>query len=393
MYLRRVSVKKLTENPATSGHYEYWIGQQADGTPIWSTNRSSGVPIFTDVNVPQGASPAGGAVYDPGLGRYILTAGHGNSLGQVGFFEGPHPWGPWATIAYYDDWGGYNEAAGEGVSLSFPTKWIGGDGKTLWAVFSGVTNGFDSFNLAKVSLVVNSAMPQLTAPALGSVLVEGNTVTAQGVGSNLTWSAALVKEGGPAFATAKGNTFTFVVPNGLTAGETIRVTLTNSTSSLYRDYLVSGSSSSSLSNVTIQSVSSGANYQVSSAKVDALAYIDRSYVFTQLSAGLTGARFIQAANDDKWVTSDKYLQFSVDSAATLYVCYSAQATTLPAWLDDGTWTLSAESCGLNDNGVSTVPRVVYEKKVSAGSVTLGGNRQAPSAGVGNFSNYLVLVSY
>jgi len=147
-----------------------------------------------------------------------------------------------------------------------------------------------------------------------------------------------------------------------------------------------------LPNVTIQSVSSGASYQVSSAKVGAVAYIDRSYIFTQLSAGLTGARFIQAANDDKWVTSDKYLQFSVDSAATLYVCYSAQATTLPAWLDDGTWTLSAESCGLNDNGVSTVPRVVYEKKVSAGSVTLGGNRQAPSAGAGNFSNYLVLLS-
>jgi hypothetical protein len=112
--------------------------------------------VFSDPNIRPGTFAAASVVYDAPLGRYLLAAWHGPATGEIGFFEGQTPWGPWATLAYYDDWGGLNETAGEATGLSLPTKWISSDGKTLWAVFSGMNNGadneFDSLNLVRGTL-------------------------------------------------------------------------------------------------------------------------------------------------------------------------------------------------------------------------------------------------
>jgi hypothetical protein len=108
------------------------------------------------INTEPGTFAVASVVYDAPLGRYLLAAWHGLATGQIGFFEGPAPWGPWATVAYYEDWEGLNETAGEATGLSVPTKWISPDGRTLWAVFSGVNNGadneFDSLNLVRGTL-------------------------------------------------------------------------------------------------------------------------------------------------------------------------------------------------------------------------------------------------
>jgi hypothetical protein len=155
IYLRRVRSAEITVDPATPGHFEYWAGFAGD-SPHWSTNEPDAKAVFSDPNVEAGTFAAANVVYDAPLGRYLLACSHGPATGQIGLFEGPTPWGPWATVAYYEDWQGLNETAGEATGLSVPTKWISPDGRTLWAVFSGVNNGadneFDSLNLVRGTL-------------------------------------------------------------------------------------------------------------------------------------------------------------------------------------------------------------------------------------------------
>jgi hypothetical protein len=109
--------------------------------------------VFTD---PNGVTPSS-VVYVPGLKRFLLTCFHAGP-GQLGVFDAPTPWGPWTTIAYYEDWG-QMEADGEGLTCGFPQKWISADGLTLWSIFSvygdGAKKGIyahDKFNLVKATL-------------------------------------------------------------------------------------------------------------------------------------------------------------------------------------------------------------------------------------------------
>lgn len=158
LYLERIHPELLTADPATSRSFEYftgtaWFSRQTH----WSAQEGNAVPVFTDGNNVQGPS----AVYDAPLRRYLLTTGHyasgddnDSSAGQVGIFEAPNLWGPWRTVAYYEDWANLKaETSGDFLSLRIPSKWISSDGKTLWAVFSGLKT-FDSFNLVRGALSV-----------------------------------------------------------------------------------------------------------------------------------------------------------------------------------------------------------------------------------------------
>lgn len=158
LYLERIRPDLLTSDPTTTQSVEYFAGasRRARGAR-WSVQEAQATPVFADRNNVQGPS----AVYDRALGRYLLTVGHyasGNdndsSAGQVGLFEAPNPWGPWGTIGYYENWGGFKaETAGDFLSLRIPSKWISSDGRTLWAVFSGLKS-FDSFNVVQAVLSV-----------------------------------------------------------------------------------------------------------------------------------------------------------------------------------------------------------------------------------------------
>jgi hypothetical protein len=156
VYLRRVRSDQLTADPSGSDHFEYFSGLDPAGGAHWSMTEADAEAVFFDRNSSAGTFAPASVVYDAPLGRYLLAVWHGTATGQIGFFEGQNPWGPWATMGYYDDWGGFNETAGEATGLSLPSKWISSDGRTLWVVFSGVNNGgnneFDSFNLVKVIL-------------------------------------------------------------------------------------------------------------------------------------------------------------------------------------------------------------------------------------------------
>jgi CubicO group peptidase (beta-lactamase class C family) len=71
------------------------------------------------------------AVYDPGIGRYLLALGYDHA-GGWGLFDAPEPWGPWTTVLHRD----WDVASTHGYRL--PAKWISADGLRLTLVFSGV---------------------------------------------------------------------------------------------------------------------------------------------------------------------------------------------------------------------------------------------------------------
>lgn len=91
-------------------------------------------------------------IHSPVINRYILTVPHGGA-GKLESSTHPRPCGPWTTVAYYDNWGGF-DSRGEGLLYSFPTKWISGDGLTMWAIFSGVGQ-LNVFNALQVTLTVS----------------------------------------------------------------------------------------------------------------------------------------------------------------------------------------------------------------------------------------------
>lgn len=148
-FLGRVPEERIRDRAA----YEFFCGMGA-GRPIWTKDPSRMRPVFHD---PHGANDLTSVVYSPALKRY-LAAGYHSGPGQLGVFDAPEPWGPWTTVAYYEDWGRMG-AAGEGLTCSFPAKWMSPDGLNLWCVFSvygdgakqGI-NAHDRFNLVKATL-------------------------------------------------------------------------------------------------------------------------------------------------------------------------------------------------------------------------------------------------
>jgi hypothetical protein len=149
LYLARAPRNGLRERAA----YEFFQRVDAAGAPVWVANSAQAQPVFTD---PNGVTP-GSVVYDPGMSRFLLTCFHVGP-GQLGVFDAPTPWGPWTTVAYYEDWGQMG-AEGEGLTCGFPQKWMSADGLTLWSIFSvygdgakkGI-NAHDKFNLVKATL-------------------------------------------------------------------------------------------------------------------------------------------------------------------------------------------------------------------------------------------------
>ncbi|MCX7007211.1 MAG: DUF4185 domain-containing protein [Kiritimatiellaeota bacterium] len=146
LYLARVPAGRLRERAA----YEF-----SRGPETWSSDATQAQPIFNDA---RGVS-SGTLTYAAALKRFLLTVFH-TGPGQLGVFDAPTPWGPWTTVAYYEDWSRMG-AEGDGLTCSFPAKWMSADGLTLWSVFSvygpGAKQGIrahDQFNLLKATLTL-----------------------------------------------------------------------------------------------------------------------------------------------------------------------------------------------------------------------------------------------
>jgi hypothetical protein len=141
-YLGRVHRAKLKARDT----YEFFAGLGADNTPIWSSDANDRKPHFTDPTGVEGIQ----VIYNVAIKRYLLTA-HRGDQGTLGIFDAPEPWGPWTTVAYYDNWLDLKGtgAKREMLFVNIPTKWISADGKTLWVIFTG---GLDRFNMVRASL-------------------------------------------------------------------------------------------------------------------------------------------------------------------------------------------------------------------------------------------------
>jgi hypothetical protein len=131
LFMARVPKERIRERSA----YEFYAGLSEKGTPLWTSEANRMKPVFGDTN---GVSPPA-VVWNPALRRFLLTTFH-IGPGQLGVFDGPTPWGPWTTVAYYADWGQMG-SAGEGLNCDFPEKWMSADGLTLWCVFSVYGDG------------------------------------------------------------------------------------------------------------------------------------------------------------------------------------------------------------------------------------------------------------
>jgi hypothetical protein len=146
--LARVSTAQIMDRRA----YEFFAGMDAEGRPVWVSDVAKRQPVFTDAN---GIGWGVRVVYNAGIRRYLLTVFHGSASehgdGSWGIFDAPEPWGPWTTIAYYNNWIDATPKFG----FEFPSKWISNDGKTVWMVFSG-TGVYDSFNLVKAELILRN---------------------------------------------------------------------------------------------------------------------------------------------------------------------------------------------------------------------------------------------
>ena len=154
IFTHRVARDRLREAVA----YQTVKAFDGNGGPKWGPGTGGRKPIFEDAN---GTMSVPRVVYNAGLDRYILTVGHCRTE-QLGIFDAPNPWGPWTTVAYYSDWGGYQSGEGAyALGWDFPTKWMSEDGKTMWCVYSGSDRGgtlpdgariLDRFHIAKATL-------------------------------------------------------------------------------------------------------------------------------------------------------------------------------------------------------------------------------------------------
>jgi hypothetical protein len=149
--------------------YQAFNGVDLNGDPKWVTGSFSTLvsamkPVFVD----QQSRPLGlsKVVYNAGLNRYIASAE--GAVNQVAFYEAPNPWGPWASIGYFNSnpsdnsggwgnlgqgisltgWGGGSH--GDGLGIHFAPKWTSTNGQTMWVVFS--SDGTASSSASLVSL-------------------------------------------------------------------------------------------------------------------------------------------------------------------------------------------------------------------------------------------------
>jgi DNA-binding beta-propeller fold protein YncE len=129
-------------------------------------------------------------------------------------------------------------------------------------------------------------------------------------------------------------------------------------------------------------VSDNRQYQKAVMTVGESVFVDRNYTFTHIPAVLEGQEFIRTANDDKDVTTEDFLTFTLTEDATVYVLYDMRSINAPEWLDDGSWEITNHFVVTDD-----IIRRVYQKAFPAGEVTLGGNAQPPAGGP--LSNYNV----
>lgn len=150
MILARVSVDSILSR----NRYRFVTGMEVDG-PTWGAYEDR-VPVFSD----EAGCFRPDMVYNPGLGRFLLTTGspygdwewwdneNPHRGPHLGVFDAPNPWGPWTTVAYVEDWGKPENR----FAPHIPSKWISNDGTSFYLLYSCIPNGPYRFNIQRCSV-------------------------------------------------------------------------------------------------------------------------------------------------------------------------------------------------------------------------------------------------
>jgi hypothetical protein len=142
------------EAVAERSRWEFFSGLDPSGAPTWSGELENRKSIFTD---PHGTQRVA-VTFNAALKRYILTSAHLPSGSKamhtpaLGVFDAPEPWGPWTTVYYDDDWA----KGARTYHHKFPTRWMSGDGKSMWLLFSGLDGEYYTFCLRRAELEIAS---------------------------------------------------------------------------------------------------------------------------------------------------------------------------------------------------------------------------------------------
>ena len=123
------------------------------------------------------------------------------------------------------------------------------------------------------------------------------------------------------------------------------------------------------------------------AKEGAPCYVDREYRIVSLPAELAGGDLVRTANDDDFVAAADYLALELACSSTVYVCYWAEASELPAWLKKDGWSRASGQVCVQIGG-EYKPYTVFAFTAPKGSLVLGGNSRART---GAASTYFVVI--
>ena len=138
--LTRVPRGKITDRSA----YEFVKSVSGSGNPTWTSNISQRGTVFA---FPGGVNRLD-VTYNAGIGRYLMTMrsrAKSGGLNQFSIYDAPQPWGPWSTVFYTENWD-----TDPGEVQHIPSKWISGDGKTIYLIFAGN----DSFSVRGATLTI-----------------------------------------------------------------------------------------------------------------------------------------------------------------------------------------------------------------------------------------------
>ncbi|MGE0755525.1 MAG: hypothetical protein AB7F89_03910 [Pirellulaceae bacterium] len=143
MVLARVARTSIRERE----QYEFFVRVGDQSQPEWTTDLAQRGAVFSH----PGRCYRTGITFHPLLRRYLWCQVHPESdhpqgprfHGGFGIYEAPHPWGPWRTVYFTNEWD-----VGPGDTSSFPAKWMSDDGRTVHLVFSGD----DCFSVRRATL-------------------------------------------------------------------------------------------------------------------------------------------------------------------------------------------------------------------------------------------------
>jgi len=141
--LMRVPKNKMKNRFA----YDFFVELDKSNNPVWTSDITRRGAVFTNAH----CCCRSGITYNAPLRRYLwwqqlpIPSVDTRYYGGFGIYDAPEPWGPWTTAYFSEKWD-----VGPGESASFPTKWMGPDGKTIYLVFSGNNN----FSVRKATLTL-----------------------------------------------------------------------------------------------------------------------------------------------------------------------------------------------------------------------------------------------